>query len=141
MLKRSLIILFIIFSILFISNVCLANNTATTVKNVVNSGTNTVVDGISNLASDVRNGVGNLENGIEDALTMDDMNARNDDDFSNAGATTTDNYTATRTATTREALGATGADTTTMWVWVILAVAAITIVGLVWYYGSQNRVD
>lgn len=142
MLKKNLLILFIIFCILCISNVCFATNTANNVKNAVGTGTNTVVDGMSNLAGGVRNGVGNLENGIEDALTMDDMNTRTTDNFTNAGTTTdAGSYTATRTATTGDANGLFGIDTSTMWVWIIVALASIVIVGLVWYYGSQNRVD
>lgn len=128
MLKKSLIILFIMFSIICISNVCAASNTmADDVKNAINSGTNTVIDGAENLAEDARNGVGHVENGIEDALTMN-----------NTGKTTSQNaYTATRTATTE----ATGTNNSAMWVWVVLAIAAIVIIALVWYYGSQNNID
>lgn len=124
MLKKSLIILFIIFSIICISNVCAASNTmANDVKNGVSSVTNTVVDGVEDLAKDARNGVGH----IEDALTMN-----------NTGKTTSQNaYTATRTATTE----ATGTNNSAMWVWVVLAIAAIVIIALVWYYGSQNNID
>lgn len=134
MLKKNLIILFIVFCIICISNVCFANNTGNTIKNGVSSVTNTVVDGTQNLARDVRNGVGSLENGIEGALTMDTNNNMNSND----------NYTATRTATTRataDNTGLFGLDSSTMWVWLIVALAAIGIIGLVWYYGSQNRVD
>ena len=138
MLKKNLIILFIVFCIICISNVCFANNMGNSIKNGVSSVTNTVVDGTQNLARDVRNGVGNVENGIEGALTMDNntTNART--------MATTDDYTATRTATTTDATGNTGLfglDSSTMWVWLIVAIAAIGIIGLVWYYGSQNRVD
>ena len=128
MLKKSLIILFIIFSIICISNVCAASNTmANDVKNGVSSVTNTVVDGVEDLAKDARNGVGHVENRIEDALTMN-----------NTGKTTSQNaYTATRTATTE----ATGTNNSAMWVWVVLAIAAIVIIALVWYYGSQNNID
>ena len=131
MLKKNLIILFIFFCIICISNVCFANNVGNSIKNGVSSVTNTVVDGTQNLARDVRNGVGNVENGIEGALTMDTN-------------TTDGNYTATRTATTRtttDNTGLFGLDSSTMWVWAIIAIAAIGIIGLVWYYGSQNRVD
>lgn len=137
MLKKNLIILFIIFCILCISNVCFANNTANNIKDGVNSATTTVVDGAKNLATDVRNGVGAVENGIEGALTMDNMNNRTTNNGT-AARTTTDNYTTARTATTTNA---TGMGTSTMWVWAIVAVAAVVIIGLVWYYGSQNRVD
>lgn len=128
MLKKSLIILFIIFSIICISNVCAASNTrANDVKNGVSSVTNTVVDGVEDLAKDARNGVGHVENRIEDALTMN-----------NTGKSTSQNvYTATRTAATE----ATGTNNSAMWVWVVLAIAAIVIIALVWYYGSQNNID
>ena len=144
MLKKSLLILFIFFCIICISNICFANNTANNIKNGVGSVTNTIVDGAKNLATDVRNGVGAVENGCEGALTMDDMNTRNDDNDNNNNNTATTNngdYTATRTATTRDATGAFGMDTSTTWVWIIVALASIVIVGLVWYYGTQNRVD
>ena len=138
MLKKSLIILFIIFSILCISNIAFAANTTNNVQSAVTSTTNTVVDGVSNLAKDVRNGVGHVENGIEDALTMGNTTNANTRTDVNA-RTTNDGYTATRT--TGVAGATTGTNNTTMWVWVIVAVAAVVIIGLVWYYGSQNRVD
>lgn len=145
MLKKSLFILFIIFSILCISSICFATNTANNVKNAVGKSTNTVVDGMSNLAGGIRNGVGHVENGIEDALTMDEKdntNTRTSDNFTNGGTTSdTSNYTATRTATTTDTTGILGIDTSTMWVWLVVAIAAIGIVALVWFYGSQNRVD
>ena len=78
----------------------------------------------------MRNGVDRVEDGVEGALTMDNVNT--------TARTTTDDYTATRTATTTNA---TGTNMSTMWIWVIVAIAAMVIVGLVWYYGSQNRVD
>lgn len=132
MLKKSLLILSIIFCILCVSNVCFASNTAGNMKNGVSTATNTVIDGASNLAHDVKNGIGNAENGIEGALSMNNMRTNmNDNNIDTTG------YTATRTATT----GAMGTSSSTMWIWAIVAIAAVVIVGLVWYYGSQNRVD
>ena len=136
MLKKVSIILFIAFCFLCVSNFCFAtdNNMGNNIKNTVGSGVNTVVDGVGNLAEDARNGVGHIENGIENTFNMDNGDNRND----NAG-----NYNATRTAITDSGNngGMLGIDTTTMWIWVILAIAAIVIVGLVWYYGSQNNID
>ena len=131
MLKKSLLILFIIFCILCISNICFANDMASDMKDAVNSASSTLIDGTKNLAADVRNGVGNVENGIEGALTMDNMNTAN-------MQTTSNDYTATRTSSTTNA---TGMNTSTMWVWMIVAIAAIGIVGLVWFYASQHRVN
>lgn len=131
MLKKSLLILFIIFCILCISNICFANDMASDMKDAVNSASSTLIDGTKNLAADVRNGVGNVENGIEGALTMDNMNTTN-------MQTTSNDYTATRTSSTTNA---TGMNTSTMWIWMIVAIAAIGIVGLVWFYASQHRVN
>ena len=128
MLKKSLLILFIIFTIICISNICFASNMGNDVKNAVNSGTSAVVDGVSNLARDAKNGIDHVENGIEDALTMDEN--------TNMDTGMMGNYSTSRTLTT-----GTNTDTTTMWVWIILAIAAIVIVALVWYYGSQNHID
>lgn len=131
MLKKSLLILFIIFCILCISNICFANDMASDMKDAVNSASSTLIDGTKNLAADVRNGVGDVENGIEGALTMNNMNTTN-------MQTTSNDYTATRTSSTTNA---TGMNTSTMWIWMIVAIAAIGIVGLVWFYASQHRVN
>ena len=51
-----------------------------------------------------------------------------------------DGYDATRTATARTANDNTflGMNSTT-WTWFVLAIAAIAIVGLVWYYAMQTK--
>ena len=104
---------------------------ASDMKDAVNSASSTLIDGTKNLAADVRNGVGDVENGIEGALTMNNMNTTN-------MQTTSNDYTATRTSSTTNA---TGMNTSTMWIWMIVAIAAIGIVGLVWFYASQHRVN
>ena len=43
-------------------------------------------------------------------------------------------YNATRTSATA---GNTAADTT--WTWIIVIVAAIAIIGLIWYYNAENN--
>jgi len=119
-----------------------------TVKNAVNGATNTVMDGVNSLGSDVRTGIGNVENGIEGAIN--DMgnnmeNNNNNNDTTNqtqtnnfdTGITGTD-YTATRTTAD---LTGNATNTATTWVWIILAVSAVVIVGLVWYYATQNNND
>lgn len=140
MLKKTLIILFVIFSILCASQISFASSMANDVKNTINSGTNTVVDGVQNLTRDVRNGIAGAENGIEDALTMNTNNTMVDNSVSVTRNTLdTTNYNAARTADMLT--GTTSADNTTMWVWLIVAIAAIVIVALVWFYGSQNHID
>lgn len=107
-------------------------------------------NGLESAADGVRNVVGGAENMIEGAAkgvsnTTKDMTggiengARNvtGDTRNTTGALSThrnDNYTATRTATTGGTLmGMNG----TAWTWVILAIAAVSIIALVWYYSMQ----
>ena len=60
------------------------------------------------------------------------------DGMNNVGTGIANNgYTATRTTTA----GATNLNTmnSSIWTWIILAVAAVIIVSLVWYYASQHN--
>lgn len=124
--KKTFTALFIIFVLLLISTFSFANND---IKDDVHSATDTVIDGASNLANDARKGVGAIENTIEDGA-KDIGNAIYDNNGDNMG------YTATRTSTS---LDTTDNMNGALWTWVILAVAGIVIVGLVWYYASQNN--
>ena len=141
----SLLILTILISFSTISFANMSND----VKNTVNGATNTVIDGAQNLTEDVRKGIGNAEDAIENgarnignAITdgandvmgtnNNNNNNNNDDNSDNANGTA---YTATRT-TAADITGATR--TTSMWTWIILAVAAAVIVGLVWYYAAER---
>lgn len=142
--KSKLLIIFsIILAILFISTISFANND---VKNGIHSATDTMVDGVSNLANDVRSGVRTAENVIEDGAKnlgnaisdgAQDLGNTVSDGINDVDRTITDNdgYTTTRTAT--------GTTSNTMnsslWTWIILAVAAVIIVGLVWYYAAQTE--
>ena len=144
--KKSFILLSVILFVLFICSgfVCATNE----VKNTVNNVTNTIVDGTARLGNDVRNGIGAAQNGIEGALTMDNdnMNDNNNNNNTNANDGTHENgeadeavfgdYTTTRT--TADATTTTD-NTSTLWIWLIVAIAAVVIIGLVWYYGTQNR--
>lgn len=132
MYKKSLILVSVILFVLCIfSGFVSATDEA---KNAVSNVTNTVIDGANHLGSDVRNGVGNMENGIEDALDFD-KNGTTDMMNDNTKAGTSSDYTATRTT----ANGTNNNNASTLWVWLTVAIAAIVIIGLVWYYGTQNR--
>lgn len=122
--RKTLIILSILFALLFISTISFANND---IKNGVHSATDAVIDGASNLVNDARKGVGAIENTVENGA-KDIGNAINRDN--------TNSYTTTRTATT---VTTTNGMNSTLWTWVILAVATVVIIGLIWYYASQNN--
>lgn len=103
---------------------------------------------MENAANGIRNVVGGAENTIENAaagvantsknVTGDVENAGNTMGMSTNGNSGT-GYTSTRTST-----DITG-DTTflgmnsTAWIWLILAIAAVAIVALVYYYSAQTR--
>lgn len=114
------------------------NTMANDIKNGINDAGATVVDGAERLGNDVRNGIGSVENGIEDALTMNDNN-RNEDRNTSMG-TAAGNYTATRVSSAEDSATSAlaGTDNSTMWVWLIIAVAAVIIVALIWYYATQE---
>lgn len=146
MYKKSFILVSVILFVLCIFSGFV--NAADAVKGTVSNITNTVVDGTVNLANDIRSGIGNAENGVEDAVKMDNVdnndnntnNTTNDNSVNNTTrednvARNNDDYTATRTT----AGGAMTDNTSTMWVWLVVAIAAIVIIGLVWYYGTQNN--
>lgn len=122
--KKTFIILSVLFAILLISTISFANND---IKNGVHSATDTVIDGASNLANDARNGVGAIENTVENGVK----------DIGNAMYHDNTGYTTTRTATTGTTTN--NMNNGTLWTWVILAVAALVIIGIVWYYASQNN--
>ena len=116
---------------------------------------NGAMNGVNNAVNDVRGAVGGAENAIEGAvkdLTDTTKNATNttENNMNNATRSNTTNlnvtgnntqstgYTANRTATT----GTTNTGnflgmSSTMWTWLILAVAVVAIIALVWYYSNQ----
>lgn len=90
--------------------------------NAAGDATNNAMEGIKNGAEDTKNMTRNGVEGTRNTIT----------------STTTDmtdnGYNATRTAT---GTGFAGANN--VWMWFILAVIALAIIGLVWYYAAQNN--
>lgn len=106
---------------------------------------NTVVDGARNAVNGAENAVEGAVNDIGD--TLKDSGNKTGNTMNNVGNTvnnasrtnTNTNYTAGRTATT----GTAGTNTflgmnSTAWTWVVLAIAAVAIIGLVWYYSTKT---
>lgn len=145
MVKKSLIILSIFCAIIFTSSFTFASNISEGMGNAgrtVENGVQTVVNatgntlqnagnGISNVMNNAGRGMGNMVNGIEDGMNEED-NGNNGMGMTNG--TNNDGYTVNRTA----AAGSTDATNNTL-VWVILAVAAVAIIALVWYYATQTN--
>lgn len=131
MTKKILAVLVAIFLLLSTSYVFAANNE---VGDSMHKATNTarnVVGGAENVVEDAAGAIGT---GVKDlGNTFTDGAARVKDNAN-------DGYNATRTATARTANNNTflGMNSTT-WTWFVLAIAAIAIVGLVWYYAMQTK--
>ena len=137
MLKKSLIILSIFSLVLFTSSICFAANlmqgaestlerAGEGVHNMVNGATEAAgnaKDGVSSMVEDIKNGAENAGDKARDGMSKAEGAV--------SDMTTDNGYTATRTS----ASGIT--NTGTNFVWIILAIAAIAIVALVWYYGAQ----
>ena len=85
-----------------------------TIENTFNDGMNAT----KNTINDMKNGTENAKNTITRSMT-----------------TTNDNYTAERTNTEGSFLGM----NSMMWTWLIMAILAVAIIGLVWYYASQSK--
>lgn len=112
--------------------------------------------GLQKAGDAVRNTVGGAENAIEGAAggvangvkgglntageatknTVDDAKNGMNTAGTTARNTGNDGYDATRTAT---AGGTFAGMNSTVWTWFILAIAALAIIGLVWYYAMQTR--
>ena len=148
MLKKSLIILFAFCLVLFTSSICFASNImqdmqagldniGNGMENAVNGAKNTVGDaknGVENMMSDMGRGIEGAMNNAEDDMTNDDPTGMNGENG--------DGYSADRTSATTRAISdtsAAGSGTGSSFVWIVLAIAAVIIVALVWYYGTQTE--
>lgn len=116
------------------------NKAGANVKNAVEGTENVLKDG----AAAVGNGTKDLGNTIQNGATAVGNGAKNvGTTMQNGVSSVTRNkdentgYTAMRTATGGTFMGMNG----TTWTWFILAIAALAIIGLVWYYAMQNNND
>lgn len=135
MLKKTFSLLIAIFLIFITTNVFAMNGEFSESMNKAGNNIRNVVGGaenvVENAASDIGAGVQNIGN----AFTDNDMNNDNMDN----GSLENGGYAATRTATPRTTANTNSGIGTNAWTWIILAIAAILIVGLVWYYAKQNK--
>ena len=90
---------------------------------------------VQNVADDVMDGTRNAVNGA--ANVMDNMTRGNTNQY-NANGGNREGYNAVRTSVDEVT---TGNMSTTTWIWIILAVAAIVIVAMVWYYAVKGNDD
>ena len=112
------------------------------VRNVVGGAENAIENGAKDIANTSKNATGDMEKGANNATNHAGT------ENNNTGAATTNNnnnndgnngnngYVATRTATGDATFMGMNA---TAWTWLVIGIAAIAIIALVWYYGTQLR--
>ena len=131
--------IFVSFAIIVLAlccSVCFAaeNNSNVNLGEEITDSLDKTGDSIRNVADDVMNGVdGNTRNNRNNNTNNngnDNRTGYTDNNAFNNG------YNAVRTSVDDVA---TGNMSTTTWIWIILAVAAIIIVAMVWYYAVQDN--
>lgn len=106
--------------------------------------TTSMENGAKDVGTEVKDSFDKLEGGakdmgntVKDAIT-DVGNAMTDNKDNLSNNSNDNSYTATRTSATSNT-SLFGMSTNTMWTWLILAIVAVAIVSLLWFYGSQNN--
>ena len=139
MTKKFFLIVSTIFALLLIHSTVFAidntvHDTANNVGNEMKNSWDKLGNTMQNVGNTVKTGISNMgkdNNNTDNRTGFMGMTENNNNN--NNGA-----YTATRTSTdTPTAFGMDG----TMWTWLILAILAVTIISLVWYYGVQKSDD
>lgn len=157
--KSIFIISFIMFLLIFSFSCVFANNDSETlvnnVRNAVGGAENVVEDAAKGTAGaikdgfntvgnktteDVGNNVKNMgNNAANDAKYMGDNMINDGNDIVNEATSLRpdDDYTATRTSNDTDA----NFMTNNVWTWIILAIIAIIIIAVIWYYATKNNTN
>lgn len=119
---------FLSLAIIILSVLCCSVCFAADNNSNVNLGEQ-ITDSLDKTGDSVRNAAGDVMNTIDG----DNNRTRNNNNNNYTNGT---GYNAVRTSVDQMT---TGNMSTTTWIWIILAVAAIVIVAMVWYYAVQNN--
>lgn len=141
--KKILVAMLAFFiSLAFIATCCFAADNAGQdvvdgIRGAVNGAENAVEDAAKDISNASKEATGDMEKSANSVTN--NVTNNNDANYStsnNMNNNNTGDYMATRTSAdgTATYMGMTA----TMWTWLIMAIAAIVIVALVWYYGSQR---
>lgn len=132
---KKILISFVLVILSLCCSVCFAaDNSNVNLGEEITDSLDKTGDNVRNVAEDVMNGVnGNCRNDKNDNIYNNGNDNRNNNTDNNVF---TNGYNAVRTSVDDMA---TGNMSTTTWIWIILAVAAIIIVAMVWYYAVQDN--
>lgn len=153
MLKKILAIILIITVSLFISNYVFAeersmmDNAKNAVNNVMHDAQNVVndaTDGMKNVTNNVENNVNNATNDIRNTIdnTTDNIttNENNQNDIIDNGAVMGDDYVNGSYSAARTTATDTNTNPTS-YLWIVLAIAALVVIGAIWYYATRVTND
>lgn len=107
-----------------------AGNMVNDEMNMIKDGVNNVEEGMRDTGNAVRDGADNIEN---------NMDRNNNNNSAGVAGTNGGNYNTTRTSVDQTLNGGINTMTATTWMWIILIVAAVTIMAAIWYYATQGN--
>lgn len=112
-----------------------AGNMVNDEMNMMKDGVNAVGEGMRDVGNSVRDGVNNVDN----TMRNDNNNDNNNNNNAGVAGTNGGNYNTTRTSVDQTLNGGVNTMTATTWMWIILIVAAVTIMAAIWYYATQGN--
>jgi len=133
MTKKFLITLFVLFGALFVSTYVFANNDMEKAGDAIKGAVGNAENAIENTAGHTSDAIKNGANNVGSAVNNTMHHAENT--ISNA-SNSNNNYHATRTNTNTNLLGGMNS---TMFIWLVMGICTLAIIGLIWYYGSQRE--
>lgn len=139
--KKIFLTILIIFSIVSICTLCLANtgenpiqDATNSVRNVVGGAENALENGAKGATNMVKEGTNAVENTAQNATNKVENTTSS---ISSNMMSNTNSYVASRTSTDANGSATLMGMNSTTWIWLILGIATIAIVALVWYYSMQ----
>ena len=126
--------IFVSLAIIMLSLCCVVCFAAEDNSNNVNLGGE-----ITNSLDKAGNSMRNVADDVMDGMGIRDDNRNDNYDNNNRNNNYMDNRTGYNAVRTSVDDMTTGNMSTTTWVWIILAVAAIVIVAMIWYYAVQGN--
>ena len=129
--KKTFTIVFAVLALLFCSSFVFANNN---LGEELKDSWNKTEESMHNVGSAVENTTQNITAGI---TNIGNNSKNNNNGIMGMSTNNDDGYTATRTstasATTNSGLSSIA------WTWIVLAITAVVIISLIWYYANQEN--
>lgn len=106
----------------------ISGNVVKDAQNMVDREKNMITDGTKNVENTVTGTINNIDNNIRNNSFTDALETKNNG-----------NYNTTRTTAAQTINNGINTMDATTWMWIILIVAAVTIMMAIWYYATQDN--